>query len=126
MKKRSFVPLFTTNFFGVVNDNFLKTLGTVKVPDLRKHRSVAGAKIARGLQSVVTDALAAGDNVIFYPSGHIWTEPREEIGTRQLAYNVCKELPANARVIAIRTTGSGARSGAARDATPRRRSARRS
>ena len=48
------------------------------------------AKIARGLQDVVTDALARGDNVIFYPSGHIWTEPREEIGTRQLAYNVCR------------------------------------
>ena len=35
---------------------------------------------------------------------HIWTEPREEIGTRQLAYNVCRELPSNARVIAIHTT----------------------
>ena len=90
---------------GGISAKVLKTLGTVKVPDLRKHRSVAGAKIARGLQTVVTDALAAGDNVIFYPSGHIWTEPREEIGTRQLAYNVCRELPVNARVIAIRTTG---------------------
>ena len=66
---------------------------------------MAGAKIARGLQDVVTDALARGDNVIFYPSGHIWTEPREEIGTRQLAYNVCRALPPDARVVAVRTTG---------------------
>ena len=26
MKRRSFLPLYVTNFFGVVNDNFLKTL----------------------------------------------------------------------------------------------------
>ena len=90
---------------GGISAKVLKTLGCVKVPDLRKRRSVAGAKIARGLQDVVTDALARGDNVIFYPSGHIWTEPREEIGTRQLAYNVCRALPPDARVVAVRTTG---------------------
>ncbi len=90
---------------GGISAKVLKTLGCVKVPDLRRHRSAAGAKIARGLQDVVTDALAKGDDVIFYPSGHIWTEPREEIGTRQLAYNVCRALPPKARVIAVRTTG---------------------
>lgn len=90
---------------GGISAKVLKTLGCVKVPDLRKHRSVAGAKIARGLRDVVTDTLARGDNVIFYPAGHIWTEPREEIGTRQLAYNVCRALPPRARVVAVRTTG---------------------
>ncbi len=90
---------------GGVSAKVLKTLGCVRVPDLRRHRSAAGAKIARGLQDVVTDALAKGDDIIFYPSGHIWTEPREEIGSRQLAYNVCRALPPNARVIAVRTTG---------------------
>ena len=83
----------------------LRTLGAVRVPDLRHHRSEAGAKIARGLTGVVTDALAKGDNVIFYPSGHIWTEPKEEIGTRQLAYNVCRELPPNVVVVGVRTLG---------------------
>ena len=90
---------------GGVSAKVLRTLGCVKVPDLRRRRSAAGAKIARGLQDVVTDALARGDNVIFYPSGHIWTSPREEIGTRQLAYNVCRALPPAARVVAVRTTG---------------------
>ncbi len=90
---------------GGVSARVLKTLGAVRVPDLRKHRSEAGAKIARGLTGVVTDALAAGDNVIFYPSGHIWTEPKEEIGTRQLAYNVCRELPPGVDVIGVRTLG---------------------
>jgi len=83
----------------------LRTLGAVRVPDLRHHRSEEGAKIARGLTGVVTGALAAGDHVIFYPAGHIWTEPKEEIGTRQLAYNVCRELPPNVEVIGVRTLG---------------------
>ena len=90
---------------GGISAMALKTLGAVRVPDLRKHRSAEGAKVARGLTGVVTDALASGKNIIFYPSGHIWTKPREEIGTRQLAYNVCRELPPNVRVIGVRTTG---------------------
>ena len=100
-------PLCDEHFLdrGGISAAALKTLGAVRVPDLRKHRSAEGARIARGLTGVVTDALAAGKSVIFSPSGHIWTEPREEIGNRQLAYNVCRELPANVRVIGVRTTG---------------------
>ena len=90
---------------GGISAAALKTLGAIRVPDLRKHRTAAGAKAARGLTCVVADALRAGKNVIFYPSGHLWTAPREEIGTRQLAYNVCRELPPNARVVGIRTLG---------------------
>ena len=100
-------PLCDEHFLdrGGISAAALKTLGAVRVPDLRKHRSAEGARIARGLTGVVTDALAAGKSVIFYLLGHIWTEPREEIGNRQLAYNVCRELPANVRVIGVRTTG---------------------
>lgn len=31
MKKRSFIPLFVTNLFGTMNDNFLKTLASFVV-----------------------------------------------------------------------------------------------
>lgn len=95
--------LFFRNSF--ISKKVLKTLDAVLVPDLRKHATAKGAGIARALNGVVTDALASGRSVIFYPSGHIWTEPREEIGTRQLAYNVCRALPENVRVIGVRTTG---------------------
>ncbi|MGN0854893.1 MAG: MFS transporter [Kiritimatiellia bacterium] len=100
-------PLCDESFFraGIVAPAVLRTLEAVAVPDLRKHRSATGATIARGLGGIVTDTLAAGGNVIFYPSGHIYTENRENIGTRQLAYNICRELPANVRVIGVRTTG---------------------
>ena len=84
---------------------FLKVFDAVKVPDLRRRRRAADVKAVMGLQDVVLSALGSGRNVLFYPSGHIATGPREEIGTRQLAHNVCQNLPAGVRVIGVRTTG---------------------
>ena len=101
-------PLADESFFhaGIVAPKVLKTLGAVAVPDLRKHRSATGAKVARGLNDVVLGALADGTSVIFYPAGHIHSEAgHEEIGTRQLAYNVCRELPPDVEVVGVRTTG---------------------
>ena len=101
-------PLSDELFFhtGIVAPRVLKTLGAVPVPDLRKHRTAKGATIARGLGDIVKNTLADGGNVIFYPSGHIQTEPEhEDIGTRQLAYNICGDLPPGVRVIGVRTRG---------------------
>ena len=101
-------PLSDESFFhtGIVAPRVLKTLGAVLVPDLRKHRTAKGATIARGLGDIVKSTLEDGGNVIFYPSGHIQTEPEhEDIGTRQLAYNICGDLPEGVRVIGVRTRG---------------------
>lgn len=101
-------PLADESFFktGFIAPKVLKTLGAVAVPDLRKNRSTKGATIARGLGDIVKTTLAEGGNVIFYPSGHIQTEGDvEDIGTRQLAYNICRELPPNMEVILVRTRG---------------------
>ena len=101
-------PLSDELFFhtGIVAPWVLKTLGAVAVPDLRKHRTAKGATIARGLGDIVKSTLEDGGNVIFYPSGHIQTESEhEDIGTRQLAYNMCGDLPENVRVIGVRTRG---------------------
>ncbi len=100
-------PLVDEQFFsaGIVAPAVLRTLGGVPVPDLRKHRSKAGASIARGLGDIVKGTFADGGSMIFYPSGHIYTENREDIGTRQLAYNICRELPPGVEVIGVRTTG---------------------
>ena len=101
-------PLSDESFFhtGIVAPHVLKTLGAVAVPDLRKHRTAQGATIARGLGDIVKSTLEDGGNVIFYPSGHIQTEPEhEDIGTRQLAYNMCGDLPEGVRVIGVRTRG---------------------
>ena len=104
-------PLSDESFFhtGIVAPTVLRTLGAVPVPDLRKHRTAKGASIARGLGDIVKSTLEDGGNVIFYPSGHIQTEPEhEDIGTRQLAYNICKDLGEaghRARIIGVRTRG---------------------
>ena len=101
-------PLSDELFFhtGIVAPHVLKTLGAVAVPDLRKHRTAQGATIARGLGDIVKSTLEDGGNVIFYPSGHIQTESEhEDIGTRQLAYNMCGDLPEGVRVICVRTRG---------------------
>ena len=101
-------PLSDELFFhtGIVAPRVLKTLGAVAVPDLRKHATVKGATIARGLGDIVKSTLEDGGNVIFYPSGHIQTEgEHEDIGTRQLAYNMCGDLPEGVRVIGVRTRG---------------------
>ena len=101
-------PLVDERFFraGVLAPLVLRTLEAVTVPDLRAHRSAAGAAAARGLGGIVAGTLAAGGDVIFYPGGHIHTaEGREEIGTRQLAYNACRELPEGVRVVGVRTGG---------------------
>ena len=101
-------PLADELFFktGILAPLVLRTVGAVAVPDLRKHRSARGATVARGLNEVVLKALRDGGSVIFYPSGHIQTEAeREEIGTRQLAYNICRELPEGVEVIGVRTRG---------------------
>ncbi len=100
-------PLVDEAFFhtGFIAPCVLKTLGAVAVPDLRKGHSRARASIARGLGDIVLKTLSDGGNMIFYPSGHIWTEPKEEIGTRQLAYNICRDLPPLVQVIGVRTTG---------------------
>ena len=91
---------------GVVAPAVLRTLGAVPVPDLRKNRTAKGASIARGLGDIVKNTLAEGGNMIFYPSGHLQTEPdRDDIGTRQLAYNICGGLPQGVHVLGVRTRG---------------------
>ena len=100
-------PLADELFFqtGFIAPRVLKTLGAIAVPDLRKHRTAKGATVAKGLGGIVKSTLEGGGNVIFYPSGHIWTEEKEEIATRQLAYNICRELLDGVAVIGVRTLG---------------------
>lgn len=99
-------PLCDEAFFSVpICSTALKTLEAVPVPDLRARRNREGAMEARGLEGNVIEALKAGKNVQLYPSGHIYVDGKEDVGTRQLAYNLCRDLPEGAEVITVRTTG---------------------
>lgn len=94
----------------------LRLAEAIVVPDLpatsADNRAQSAAK-ARQLTTTALQALAEGNDLLIYPSGHIRFKPVEQIGNRRLAYEVCqgifapenKDTYANVRVIMVRTTG---------------------
>ena len=94
----------------------LRLASAIVVPDLpattADNREQSAAK-ARQLSTTALQALADGNDLLIYPSGHIRFKPVEHIGNRRLAYEVCqgifapenKNTYANVRVIMLRTTG---------------------
>ncbi|MCQ2391277.1 MAG: MFS transporter [Kiritimatiellae bacterium] len=99
-------PLVDAAFFGSpIFARVLHTLDAVKVPDLRARHTAADIKHVRSLDGMVREALATGENILLYPSGHIYTENKEDIGNRQLAYTICRDLPPNVTVVGLRTRG---------------------
>ena len=94
----------------------LRLAGAIMVPDLpatsADNRETSAAK-ARALTDTALRALAEGEDLLFYPSGHVRYKPVESIGNRRLAYEVCRGLfapenrqaYANVRVILLQTTG---------------------
>jgi len=94
----------------------LRLANAIVVPDLpatsSDQREASAAK-ARQLTTTALQALAKGNDMLIYPSGHIRFKPVEQIGNRRLAYEVCqgifapenKDAYANVRVIMVRTTG---------------------
>ena len=83
----------------------LQMLDSVIVPDLEKSRRRENVAQAQQLTNIALQSLQAGKDVIFYPSGHVALEPREVIGNRRLAYEVCQNLPDETEIILVRTTG---------------------
>ena len=102
--REKFRPLVDEGYFNIpLIGHVLSLFSAIPVPDLRKSRK--GVEKVMQLGSIVNAALEEGTNVLFYPSGHITTDGRESIGTRQMAYNTCKELPENTRVILVHIKG---------------------
>lgn len=101
----------------------MRLVNAIVVPDLPA-TSASGreqaAEKARALTNIAINSLNGkaesanssldaqsekGENIVFYPSGHIKLTPKEQIGNRRLAYEVCSDLPEGVRVIMLRTTG---------------------
>lgn len=96
--------LFMRNkFYG----HILKKADAIEVPDLNKSAMSReeGAAAASQLSRIAIDSLAARKQLCFYPSGHVKTIDKEVIGNRRMAYEVCRELPENVRVILCRMRG---------------------
>ena len=102
-------------FYGYI----LRKADAIEVPDLQKVER-EGSKVesrklkaerenkaaaAGQLSKIAIERLAAGKQLCFYPSGHVKTIDKEVIGNRRMAYEVCRELPDNVRVILCRMRG---------------------
>ena len=88
--------------------HILRKADAIEVPDLLKADGEglkAKAEAASRLSRIAIDSLAAGKQICFYPSGHVKTVDKEIIGNRRMAYEVCRELPDNVRVILCRMRG---------------------
>lgn len=88
--------------------HILRKADAIEVPDLLKADGEglkAKAEAASRLSRIAIDSLAAGKQICFYPSGHVKTIDKEVIGNRRMAYEVCRELPDNVRVILCRMRG---------------------
>ena len=87
--------------------HILKKADAIEVPDLNKSAMSReeGAAAASQLSRIAIDSLAAGKQLCFYPSGHVKTIDKEVIGNRRMAYEVCRKLPENVRVILCRMRG---------------------
>jgi long-chain-fatty-acid--[acyl-carrier-protein] ligase len=90
-------------FYGYI----LRKADAIEVPDLNKSAMTReeGVAAAGQLSRIAIDSLAAGKQICFYPSGHVKTVDKEIIGNRRMAYEVCRELPDNVRVILCRMRG---------------------
>ncbi|MGM9837812.1 MAG: 1-acyl-sn-glycerol-3-phosphate acyltransferase [Paludibacteraceae bacterium] len=100
-------PLVDERFFR--NPLFRRVLAmadAVLVPDLEQTKQrVEGANIAAELSQKTIASLAAGKEIVFYPSGHVKTIDKEVIGNRRLAYEVCRQLPLDVEVILVNMRG---------------------
>lgn len=85
----------------------LRKADSIEVPDLNKSAMTReeGASAAGRLSRIALDSLAEGKQICFYPSGHVKTVDKEIIGNRRMAYEVCRELPENVRVVLCRMRG---------------------
>lgn len=92
----------------------LRFVNAIMVPDLpatKADNREKSAEKARALTATALKSLAEGEDLVFYPSGHIKLTEKESIGNRRLAYEVCQGIFADrekftdVRVIMLRTTG---------------------
>lgn len=96
--------IFRNKFFAYV----VNRVDALIVPDVAAAPADRRAEVAeqvRNLSRDVLDLLRRGEEICFYPSGHVKLRDREEIGNRRLAYEVCRELPEGVEVLLVRTRG---------------------
>lgn len=102
-KKKILSPVMTetyihTPWLGPI----LKAMKTVPVGDLARGGSIKDVEKAfDGIRA----ALENKQNILIYPSGHIYVQPFEHIVGKKMAYEIISRLPDDTKVIVARTKG---------------------
>ncbi|KIO47261.1 1-acyl-sn-glycerol-3-phosphate acyltransferase [Sanguibacteroides justesenii] len=80
-----------------------RLMGVVSVPDLEKSRK--GIEVVANLYKNVLEALAHGHSMLIYPAGQLAGQGYERIYNKQSAWQVCRQLPEDTRIIGVRIRG---------------------
>lgn len=77
----------------------MQLIGTVPIWEMN---AGADADDVKKVFAKLVEALKTGKNILIYPSGQIYRQWYESIVGKQAVYNICKLMPENTKVIAIR------------------------
>ena len=80
-----------------------KRVGVLPIPDLRKYGAGVKDEI-RGVVDRCAEALQRGDNVMLYPSGHLYRSHLEDLRGNSAVESILKRVP-ETRVVLVRTRG---------------------
>ncbi len=113
-RNRKASPMTDEKFFrNAAYRQILKLGDAVIVPDLTKNRSEVAVRQAAELVHIAVKALDEGRSLVFYPSGHVTLDGKENIGARRLAFETVSSIqlsPADSplrqvRLFLLRTRG---------------------
>ncbi len=80
-----------------------RRLRTITIPDVTEEGRFAADRVRAGITACI-EALRRGDNVLLYPSGHVYRSRYENLRGNSAAATVLGALP-RVRVVLVRTTG---------------------
>lgn len=100
-KKKILSPVMTETYFHTPGlGPIVRALRTVPVGDIAKGGSIDDVK--KAFQGIKT-AMKNEQNILIYPSGHIYVQPFEHIVGKKMAYEIIGMLDADTKVIVART-----------------------
>jgi len=102
-QKKILSPVMTQTYFHTPWLSWIvRALRTIPVWDISRGGSIADVKQAF---SGIEMAMQQKQNILIYPSGHIYVQPFEHIVWKKMAYEIVKMLDSDTRVIIARTSG---------------------